>query len=198
MIDKEGLLKAITNRDPHLGKLLETLFDGIDSVANHIGVDPNGKTQPPDPIKGLNVKAGTDHVHVTLTDPSPVRKNVQYFVEYSANDPTFQNAHMEHFGATRGKPLALPAKDDAGVAINYYFRAYSQYHGSDAQPQKTFFGDSINPTPVTLSGSSRLTLLPSPGGGTAPHDGSRPGLGLGTDLQRLPVGPKVPAPPLAK
>lgn len=198
MIDKEGLLKEISNRDPHLGKLLEVLFAGVDGIANHIGVNPTGRLQPPDPIKAINVKAGTDHVHVTLNDPSAVRKNIQYFVEWSANDPTFANAHQEHLGASRGRPLSLAAKDDGGTPINYYFRAYSQYLGSDAQQKKTFFGDSINPTAVTLTGNSRLTPLPSAGSGTAPHDGSRAGLGLGTDLQRLPVGPKVPMPPRAR
>src|SRR6266478_4616855 len=131
MIDREGFLKEIKNRDPKLGLLLEALINGIDGIANHVGVQPIGKLPPPDPIKAINVKAGTDHVHVTLNDPSPVRKNIQYFVEYGTN-PSFAGAHVEHLGASRGRPLALPAKDDSGNPVTYYFRAYSQHIGSDA------------------------------------------------------------------
>jgi hypothetical protein len=195
VIDKFGFLKEIKNRDPHLGMLLEAIMGGIDGVANHIGIDPTGKLQPPDPIKNINVKAGTDHVHVTLDDTSQVRKGVHYLVEWTANDPTFANPHVEHLGPSRGRMLALPAKDDSNAPINYYFRAFPQYAGSDAQSKKTFFGGQISPTAVQLTGSSKMTPLASKGSGTAAPDGSQGGLGLGSDLQRLPQGPKVPAPP---
>lgn len=193
MIDRSGFLKEIKNRDPKLGMLLEQMIDGVDGVANHLGVDPTGKLQPPDPPKAINVKAGSDHVHVTIEDPSNVRKGVQYHVEYSVNDPSFGTPHVEHLGPSRGRVLNLPAKDDAGAPINYTFQAYAQYHGSDPS-DKVVFGGKFSATAVQLSGASRLTLLPSRGSGTAPPDGSRGGQGLGTDLQRLPQGPKVPAP----
>lgn len=195
--DRQGFLKEIQNRDPHLGMLLNDLFDGLENFGTHIGVTAKGKLNPPDPIKQINVKAGTDHVHVTLHDPSAVRKGVQYFVEY-ATTPTFAGAHVEHLNASRGRPIALPAKDDSGNPVNYYFRAYSQYAGSNAQSKRAVFGGKYTPTAVTLTGSSKLTLLPSQGSGTAPSDGSRPGSGLGTDVKRLPAGPKVPVPPRAQ
>jgi hypothetical protein len=198
MIDKEGFLKEIKNRDPHLGMLIEALFAGVDGVATHIGINPTGKTQPPDPLKNINVKAGTDHVHVTLEDYSTVRKGVQYFVEWSANDPTFANPHVEDLGAARGRMLALPAKDDAGVAIKYSFQGYSQYHGSDAQSQRVVFGGKYTAATVQLTGGSQMTPLASRGSGTAAPDGSQGGRGLGSDIQRLPQGPKVPAPPRAR
>lgn len=197
MIDRLSFLKEITDRDPHLGLLLQNLFDGVDGIGNQIGVVGKGKLQPPDPIKAINVSAGTDHVHVTLHDPSSVRKGVQYFVEWATN-PTFAGAHVEDLGSSRGRVIGLPAKDQGNNPITYYFRATSQYHGSDAQANHIVFGGKFTPTGVTLTGSSKLTLLSSQGSGTAPSDGSRPGLGLGRDIQRLPVGPKIPVSPIAR
>lgn len=195
MLDASQFLNEIRNKDPHLGKLLEQLIDGLNGVANHVGVDPTGKLEAPDPHQALNVSAGSDQVHVTITDNSEVRKNVNYFVEWSANDPAFANPHVEPLGATRGKILPLPAKDGSGVPIQYYFKSYGQYTGSDPQSEHTFFGPKFAPTPVTLTGASTLALLPSTGSGTGKPDGSQSGSGLGHVLERPPVGPKrTPAP----
>lgn len=197
MSDRSTFLNEIKNRDPHLGFLIESLFEGIDGVGSQLGVATKGFLQPPDPIKAINVSAGSDHVHVTLHDPSPIRKGVQYFVEWATN-PAFAGAHVEDLGASRGKVLPLPAKDGSNNQITYYFRGGSQLHGSKPQPIRAVFGGKYTPTPIVLTGSSKLALLPSQGSGTAPSDGSRPGSFLGTDLQRLPVGPKVPVPPQAR
>lgn len=197
MLDASQFLNEIRNRDPHLGKLLEQLIDGLNGISNHLGVDPKGKAQPPDPHQAINVVAGTDHVHVTITDNSQVKKNVQNFVEWSANDPSFSNPHVEDLGASRGRVLALPAKDGTGTVISYYFKSYGQRFGSDAQSKHTFFGTRFAPTPVTLTGASQLTLLPSAGSGTGKSDGSQSGSGLGTVLERPALGPKrSPAPAL--
>jgi hypothetical protein len=197
MLDASQFLNEIRNKDAHLGKLLEQLIDGLNGVANHVGVDPTGKVKPPDPHQALNIAAGSDHVHVTITDNSKVKKNVNYFVEWSANDPAFANPHVEALGPSRGKVLPLPAKDGGGVPIQYYFKSYSQYPGSDPQSRHTFFGPKFAPTPVTLTGASTLALLPSAGSGTGKPDGSQSGSGLGRVLERPPGGPKrAPAPRL--
>src|SRR5713226_4924705 len=142
MLDASQFITEIKNRDPHLGLLLEQLFEGVNSISDHIGVDPKGKVRPPDPHQALNVSAGSDQVHVTITDNSKVRKNVQHFVVWSANDPAFGpgNAHVEDLGAQRGRVLALPAKDQNGAVISYYFKSYGQYIGSDPQSKHTYFG----------------------------------------------------------
>jgi len=195
MLDASQFITEIKNRWPHLGLLIEQFTDGINGIANHLGVDPTGKTEPPDAHQALNVAAGTDHVHVVITDNSPVRKNVQNFIEWTANDPAFNNPNVEHLGASRGRVLALPAKDGGGAVISYYFKSYGQYFGSDAQSKHTYFGTKFAPTAVTLSGSSQLTLLPSTGSGTGRPDGSQSGAGLGTVLERPALGPKrSPAP----
>ncbi len=196
MIDDSPFLKEIRNRYPRLGLLLSTIIDGVNGVSNHAGFDPTGKAQPPNAVEALNVKAGTDHVHVTLTDNSEVRKHTNYFVEWSANDPAFQNPHVEYLGPSRGKMLNLPAKDDGGTRINYYFKAYPQGLGSDPQTKHTFFGTRFAPTAVTLSGNSQLTPLASAGSGTGKSDGSQSGSGFGKAIVRPPNGPKrPPAPP---
>jgi hypothetical protein len=198
-LDSSQFLKQIKNKDPHLGILLETWFDQVNLALHQAGVDVKGKVQAPPPIAGLSVAAGSDHVHVTINDPSQINKNVQYFVEYSANDPTFAQPHVEHLGASRGRVMALPAKNSLGALQTYYFRAYSQYFGSDPQPpaKHKYFGALGNPTAVTLTGSSTLTLLPSPGSGTGRADGTQGGAGLGYVLARQVVGPKrSPAPPV--
>lgn len=190
MADVTQFLTDVRNAWPRLGLLLGTLLDNINGIAMHIGIDPRGKLQPPDPHQALNVAAGTDHVHVTITDNSQVKKNVQNFVEWSVNDPSFQFPHVEHLGASRGRVLGLPAKDGGGAPISYYFKSYGQYFGSDAQSKHTYFGSKLAPTAVTLTGSSQLTLLSSPGSGTGLPDGSQSGSGLGKVLQRPPQGPK--------
>lgn len=195
MIDSSQFLKKIKNENPFLGNYLESMFDSINVALGHMGIDIKGKKQPPPPIAGLNVASGSDHVHVTINDSSTVAKNVQYFVEWSANDPTFAQPHVEDLGASRGKVLPLPAKNGSGGTQTYYFRAYSQYAGSDPQAKKAYFGSSGAPTAVTLTGSSTLNLLPSQGSGTGRADGTQGGSGIGFVLQRPAVGPKrSPAP----
>jgi hypothetical protein len=191
MLDSSQFLKQIKNKDPHLGMFLESWFDQVNVALHQAGVDIKGKVQPPPPIAGLNVASGSDQVHVTINDPSQINKNVQYFIEY-ATEPTFAQPHVEHIGASRGRVLPLPAKTGLGALQNYYFRAYSQYFGSDPQPpsKHQYFGTLGNPTAVTLTGSSTLTLLPSQGSGTGRADGTQGGAGLGPVLTRAVVGPK--------
>src|SRR6516225_12210829 len=160
------------------------MFDSVNVALNHAGIDIKGRVQPPAQIAGLNVAAGSDHVHVTINDPAQINKNVQYFVEYSVNDPTFSQPHVEHLGASRGRVIALPAKDGLGAVQNYYFRAYSQYMGSDPQSKHAYWGSIGAPTAVTLTGSSQLTLLPSMGSGTGRADGTQGGSGIGAVLTR--------------
>ena len=195
MIDSSQWLKKLKNSNPIVGNLLESWFDQINIAFNHLGVNTQGKSAPPPPIAGLNVIAGTDHVHVTINDTSQVKKNVQYMVEYSVNDPSFSQPHVEDLGSSRGRVLALPAKDNSNATINYYFRAYSQYFGSDPQHKRINYGSPNAPTAITLTGASKLTLLPSQGSGTGRTDGTQGGAGLGFVLNRPAVTAKrTPAP----
>lgn len=195
MIDSSHFLKKIKNQNPVLGNFLESYMEAVDVALGHMGIDIKGKVQPPAPIASLNVAAGSDHVHVTINDPSAVSKNVQYLVEYSIGDPSFSQPHVEDLGSSRGRVIALPAKTALGVVQQYYFRAYSQYAGSDPQTKKAYWGSQGAPTAVSLTGSSTLNLLPSQGSGTGRADGTQGGAGLGLVVQRQPVTTKrSPAP----
>src|SRR6516225_12298686 len=198
MIDPTQYLKQVKNRDPKLGMLLEAWIDQVSTALSHLGMSTTGKVDKPAQLAGLNVAAGSDHVHVTITDPAQINKNVQYFVEYSVNDPSFSQPHVEHFGATRGRVIALPAKTGAGAMQTYYFRAYSQYVGGDPQSKHIYWRQRGNPTAVTLSGSSMLNLLPSQGSGTGRADGTQGGAGLGLVLTRATVTAKRAPPPTVR
>jgi hypothetical protein len=90
--------------------------------------------------------------------------------------------------------LALPAKDASSDPIQYYFRTYAHTLGAKSASPKVTFGGNMSPTPVTLSGSSTLALLPSQGGGTAATNGQQGGQGFG-DAQFSTQGvtsPKAP------
>lgn len=196
MIDSHFFLKKLKNSNPVLGNYLEAMFDQVNVALNHMGIDIKGKQQPPPPIAALNVTSGSDHVHVTINDPSQINKNVQYLVEWSADDPTFSAPHVEDLGSSRGKVLALAAKNMSAVTHQYYFRAYSQYAGSDPQTKKAYWGSLGAPTAVTLTGTSQINYLPSQGSGTGRADGTQGGAGLGLVVQRQPVTPskRSPAP----
>lgn len=191
MIDGSQFLKEIRSRDPHLGLLLEQLIDGVNGTSQHLGVDPKGKVAPPPAIEKLDVTANNGDIHAVITHNAPINKNIRYFVE-ADTDPSFMQPHVFDLGSSRSLFTRLPDKNGNGDSLNWHFRTYAQYQGSNAS-EKTFFGTLVNPTAVAPGGSTQLTPLPSTGSGTAAPDGQQGGQGLGTDLRRLPVGPKVPA-----
>ncbi len=169
--------------------LLTDLTDQISNGFKQLGVQPTGKVQPPAPIQNLNVVASNGTVHAVITHNSPVQKNIKYFVEASANDPAFGQPHVFDLGASRSLFTSLPGKDTSGTPINYFFRSYAQYHGSDPAPH-TNFGGKFTPTPVVVGGTAQFTPLASTGSGTALANGTQAGQGLGTVLERPATGPK--------
>lgn len=172
--------------------LLTNLTDQISTGFSQIGVQTAGKIQPPAPLENLNVVANNGTVHAVLTHNAPIQKNIRYFVEASANDPSFGQpgaTHVFDLGTSRTLFAPLPGKDTSGAAINWFFRAYPQYHGSDPA-EHTNFGGKFTPTPVNVGGTAQFTPLASTGSGTAAPNGSQAGQGLGIVLNRAPLGPK--------
>jgi hypothetical protein len=190
MLAGAEFLQQLRLNSPKTGVLIDSIIDGINNMAAHLGVDPTGKVDPPDPISSIQVQPGPDMAHVTLTDNSQVKKNVQYFVEHSVDGGA--TWHVTHLNASRGVVLSLPTKNAAGTTYNYQFRGYSQLLGSDAQPSKITHGGTYTPTNVQLTGTAAMDLLPSTGSGTASVNGQQGGQGLGTDLTRPAIGPKRP------
>jgi len=190
-------MRARAKDDPIWARValsFQSLQDGVNQVGSATGTSPNDHIGKSDPPSNISVAAGSDHVHVTLNDTQQRSRALHYFVEWSANDPSFQQPHVEHLGPSRGRVLALPAKDGNNATINYYFRGYSHYLGASKASDHIVYGGQMNPTPVTLTGASTLNLLPSTGSGTQPTNGQKAGHGWGlSQFSRLQTNdPKAP------
>jgi hypothetical protein len=161
------------------GDMIQRMQDAINqgNIAN--GTDPTQMIEPPTAPNGINVSAGSDHIHVTLTDNNQRSRALHYWLEYSVNDPNFLAPHPIHLGPDRDRVIPLPAKDLSSNVYSYYFRGYAAYLSSKTASKKIVFGGSMSPTPVTLSGSSQLAFLPSTGAGTAATNGQQGGQGFG-------------------
>lgn len=187
MLDLESFIGELRIKQPRLAIMLEKIQDAINGVGAMVGADPTGHTSSPPSPSGISVAAGTDHIHVTLSDNSTRTRALNYFVEWSVNDPSFGNPNVEYLGPSRGKVLALPAKDGSGNVISYYVRGYSSYLGSQSPSKKVTFGGAPLPTAVQLTGTSRLTPLSSTGAGTAPTALSTGGQGFGLPQRTSPT-----------
>lgn len=199
-LDLSQVISAVatraTNYPALLSNALQRIEDGVNNLGQQLAAEPVGLAQAPPPLEGVNVKtaAGTgEQVHVTLTHNVPITKNVHYFLEYD-NDPSFPAPHVTHLGTSRGTVLTLPSKNDDGSSVhNWYFRGYPQLPGSKPAAPVNFGG--IVPTPVTLGGSTQLSLQASTGSGTAAPNGQQGGWGFGKTNTRGAAGPKrlIPA-----
>lgn len=181
-------LKEIKNANPHLGLLIEQIIDSVSGTAQQLNIDPLGKVSPPNPLESLNVTANNGTVHAVLTHNAPINKNINYFVEADTN-PSFPQPHVFDLGTSRSLFTSMPNKNGNGTVTPWHWRAYPQYSGSDAA-EKTYFGDSLNPTPITVGGNSQFTPFASTGSGTGAPNGQTPGVGLGNVQIRSSVGPK--------
>lgn len=189
-IEKEmTFLRNIPEIGRYLGEAFRKLVEGTNLLGQNSAVDPVGTMPPPPTIQQLQVKTnGTGLVHAVITDNNPIQKNLHYFVEYST-EPAFLQPHVVHLGASRSMdPKTLPAFDDNGNPQKFYFRAYSQYPGSDPGTIVHFGGDT--PTAVNPGGTQQMTLLPSTGSGTAQATGQQGGSGFGKVLFRPAISAK--------
>lgn len=188
-MSKLDLGSAIQNEtDPVKRAALLDIQDGINKLSDHIAADPVGITSPPPVIQGVNVKVAGEMAHVTITDNNPLAKGARYFVE-TDTDPSFPQPLVHDFGSSRApSPLQLPTNNDSGVLHNWYFRAYSQFPGSQPSPAVALGGNV--PQAVNMAGSTNLTLLPSTGSGTAAADGRQGGSGFGKIPFRAAIRPK--------
>jgi hypothetical protein len=173
--------------NPLQANLIRRMIRAITQAATNAGVSPVGQADAPPTIGSVNVKANLETLHVTISDAAPIRKQINYFIE-ADTDPNFTAPHVEDLGASRGKFLTLPSLNDSGVAQPWYIRGYSQYPGS--APSRPVYYGGLSPTSITLTGSTRLTPLTSPGSGTASPSGQQGGQGLGLVPVRPAQGPK--------
>lgn len=181
---QEFITHARHHLDSRLAVALENIQDAINQTAKLAGVDATGHTVAPDPPNSISVKANKEAVHVTIQDNTTRGRTRHYFVEH-ADNPGFANAHTYHLGVGREQVLNLPTfLDDGTTKPNYYFRTYTMEPGSKTASAKINFGGALNPTAVTLTGTTALTLLPAAGSGTTPSNGQKSGQGFGTSQFR--------------
>jgi hypothetical protein len=178
---------AIRSKDPVLGNWMRRVATALNRLGSNSGVSPVGEVPAPPTIGAINVKASGETVHVTIADTSPASRTREYWVEHSTS-PNFTGAttYTKHLVASRDHWLTLPTLTDSGGAQPWYFRGYSQEPGSP--PSAPVYYGGLSPTGVTLTGSTRLTPLPSTGSGTANSISPQGGWGRGKASVRIAGG----------
>ena len=160
-------LAQIKGRDPYLYESLQQVVGAVNSLGRATGVDPAGSIAAPAPIGALSVAAADGIFDIALTDNSPVRRGIFYFAE-SDTTPAFIAPHVYFLGSSRNLRVALGNQ-------TLYWRAYSQYLGSETSQPVTF-----GSPPTAVAGGGTATgpaLQASSGSGTA--SGSEGGSGFG-------------------
>jgi hypothetical protein len=173
-------LPYLKTLNPKLAETINDVAAAIDTVAQKANVDPNGETPAPFDISRLTVVASQGVFDIRIFDDSPVNRGIHYFVEYSTT-PSFTNPIPIHLGTSRC------GREFLGN-LTLYWRAYSQYLGS--QPSNpVYFGSAVVPTPVVGGGSiTGPTPQQSTGSGTASSNGNQGAQGFGVNLKRSSGG----------
>jgi hypothetical protein len=194
-LSEDRFLADLQAKDPAQAEFLTRIITAINNVARGAGVAVDGDLQPPPPVNAITVKASGEQLHVTLAHSAEVTRQIKYFVEADTS-PSFTQPQIVSEGARRTHIFMLPTFGDLPPAggsppLNkWYLRAYAQYPGS--QPSKpVVLGGLTNPTPVTLQGTTKMTLLASTGSGTASTTGQQGGAGLGRQRTSTPKAVRV-------
>ena len=169
-------------KDATQGSLLQKIITAVNTLANNTASSAVGRLAPPPPINGLNVATGGEYAHITINHNGAIRQGVHYFVEVATNKE-FIGAHPIAYGTSRTRdPIHLAPKDSTGAAQSWYARGFAQYPGSDPSQPVVYGGTSA--TPITTTGTTKLTWNPSTGSGTASNNGSQTGWGFGKQATR--------------
>lgn len=178
-------LSQIAQRDPMLATVLQNIID----TSNKTAQQSIGNTNPPTAPDSVNVKMTGEMAHVSITHNASINRGIQYLTEVS-NSSSFSSPIVVDHGSSRtSHPFPLPTMDDQGNQQTYYFRSLAQYPGSGPS-EKTVYGNASGPIGLKPTGTTKMTLLPSGGSGTASPDGGQGGQGLGVFPTRGPQGPK--------
>lgn len=183
-------LADLFQKDSLQAAFMQKVISAINKLGITLGANAVGDVTPPPPISNVNVKTSGEMMHVTLNHAAPVKRGINYFLEVDTN-PNFTQPQVRPMGPSRASlPFSLPSKDDNGNLVNYYVRAFAQYPGS--KPSKTtVFGGPLNPMPITMGGSTKMTLLPSAGSGTSSPTGQQGASGFGRVLTAPAVSGSV-------
>ncbi len=164
---KIAQLAQIKGDSPFVYEALTQLVNAVNAIGRGTGVDPAGSIAAPAPIGGLSVVAAGGIFDIAITDNSSLNRGIFYFAE-SDTTPAFLQPYVHFLGSSRNYRIALGNQ-------TLYWRAYSQYLGSETS-QPVAFGNP--PTAVTGGGTvSGPALQASSGSGTAA--GNQGGSGFG-------------------
>ena len=161
-------LAPIKDRDPYLYETLTKIVAAVNAAGQRAGFDPSNPLPAPQPIASLAVQASNGWFDLTISDPSDARPGLFYFAE-SDTTPAFAAPRVYFLGASRNHYVQLGNQ-------TLYWRAYSQYIGSNPSPPVNFGAPAIA---VAGGGSSGPAPLPSAGSGVLPRGIVRGGNGFG-------------------
>jgi hypothetical protein len=164
-------LAPIKDKDPYLYESLVRIVNEVNVMQRQTGVAPTGNLPVPQAIGNINVTAANGYFSIAITDKSVVQRGIEYFAEYDTLSG-FTNAQVIHMGVTRNMIVNLGN-------LTLYWRAYSQYIGSDIPSPLVTFG--TPPTAVAGGGSAPPALQKSQGSGTS----QTPGAGFGRNTGRV-------------
>jgi hypothetical protein len=153
---KISQLAQIKSESTYIYEAMTQVAGGVNAVGLVTGVDPSGTIDPPATIGSLNVLAADGIFDLAITDNSAVRRGIFYFAE-SDTTPSFGQPYVHFLGSSRNLRIAMGNQ-------TLYWRAYSQYLGSDPSAPVTFG------TPATAVA----------GGGTAAGPALQTSMGSGT------------------
>lgn len=161
-------LAPLRTSDPYLYETLVKIVSAVNSTSQRAGVDPSTPAPAPAPIASVTVQATNGWFDLSITDPSDSQPGLFYFAESDVT-PAFNSPRVYFMGASRNLYLQLGNQ-------TLYWRAYSQYIGSQPSSPITFGSP---PTAVSGGGASGPAPLPSSGSGVYPNDVPSGGNGFG-------------------
>ena len=173
-------LAPLKDRDPYLYETLSRIVSALNATSQHAGVDPATPSPAPAAIASLQVQAANGWFDLAITDPAPAAPGLFYFAE-SDSTPAFSAPRVHFLGASRNLYLQLGNQ-------TLYWRAYSQYIGSQPSSPVTF---GAPPTPVAGGGASGPVPMASSGSGTLRNGMVRGGNGFGVPSGARIVRPQV-------
>jgi hypothetical protein len=174
---KIGQLAQIKGESPYTYEALTQIVNAVNSLGRATGVDPSGTIHPPAPIGRLNVISADGIFDIAITDNSAVNRGIFYFAE-SDTTPAFSQPRVYFLGSSRNLRVAMGNQ-------TLYWRAYSQYLGSDPSEAVTFG----TPAAAVTGGGTAAgpALQASTGSGTASGSEGGSGFGVATESVSGPV-----------
>src|SRR2546426_7401271 len=161
-------LAPIKDRDPYPYESVRKIGSAVNGVGVKAGVDAQAPAAAPARIASLAVQASNGWFDLAITDNADARPGLFYFAE-SDTTPAFAAPRVYFLGASRNIYIQLGNQ-------TLYWRAYSQYIGSNPSPPVSF---GTPPIAVAGGGSSGPAPLPSAGSGVLPRGIVRGGNGFG-------------------